>query len=818
MRTKNLTGFPFGAKVTSRKPPQREMTLIVRGTFVLQPGQPLVPAGGSENPLAQGFMTAEVFHEGDDARAGECIYPGDFADFKLHTDLLLRGTCHAPEGRPVTECPVRFSVGDWSKSLRVVGRRVWSDAYGGAAKSAPLPFTKMPINWAHAFGGPGYAQNPAGKGVGTAELPNLEHPGDPVRAREDRLKPVSFGPINPAWPQRAPKVGKEYGKAYREQRAPFYAEDFDWTYFNAAPGDQQLSGYLRGDEEIGFVNLHPDAPIWSTRLPSLRVRAFVIDVEERFREVKLHLDTLFADLDKGTLVLTWRGLDKVKEDDLIDVRTVLVVAEPLEGPNETEAHYRAMLDAYERDPLGLAAYTPKGMPDPAEAQKKVDAMLAAAAASKGAADGTQAAGALLQLFSGPGRETMGGDVGKMMAAAGDGTKEHFGLGAALAGAAATGAANDSPGPRAAPGPLVMPPAGPLPTSFSDPRARAAVRAMPGQVAEARKTTEAQGVPAEHLAALDSVGENPHLAALSAEPAGGAPEPGPGRSLPGVDWSERDLSGVDLTDADLTGARLAGANLRGAKLTGAKLHGAVLFEAILEDADLSSADLTLANLTGARAAGVNLSGALLVKTFFDKADLARADLRRATGESILFQTASLPGAKFGGARFEQAHFQGSTLDGADFGGATLTRSLFHGASAKGADFTRAVLIKTSFIDSDLEGARFIEARGDRAVFLRTRMSGADFSYALMPGSHFTESRGTKVRFFAANLREGRFYRSSLDRADFVKANLFSADFCKAVLTGARFTDANLYDAKFTGASGAGCDFTGANLKRSTLEKA
>jgi uncharacterized protein YjbI with pentapeptide repeats len=814
MRTKNLTGFPFGAKVTSRKPPQREMTLIVRGTFVLRPGQPLVPAGVPDDPAAQGFMTAEVFHKDDDARAGGCLYPGDFADFKLRTDVFLRGSCHAPEGRPVTECPVRFSVGDWSKSLRVVGRRVWSDAFGGAAKSAPLPFTKMPLDWAHAFGGPDYALNPSGKGVGTAELPNLEHPGDPVRAREDRLKPISFGALNPAWPQRSGKLGKEYGKAYREQRAPYYAEDFDWTYFNAAPGDQQLPGYLRGDEEIGFVNLHPDAGVWSARLPGLRVRAFVIDVDERFREVKLNLDTLFVDLDQGTLVLTWRGLDKVKEDDLADVRTVLVVSEPLDGPSETEAHYRARLDAYERDPLGLAEHTPKGLPDPADAQKKIDAMFAAAAASKGSADGTKAVDPLLQLFSGSGREKMGGDVGTMVTASADGTKEHFGLGAALAGAAGV-AANDSP--RAAPGPLVMPPPGALP-SFTDPQARAVVRAMPGQVAEARKQTVAHGLPAEHLAALDTIGTHPQISALAAEPPAGALEPGPGRVLLGVDWSGRDLSGVDLRDADLTGAKLAGTNLRGAKLAGAKLHGAVLFEAILEDADLSSTDLTLANLTGARAARVNLSGARLDKTFLDKADLSRADLRRATGDGTLFQTASLPGAKLGGARFDQAYLQGATLDGADFVGATLSRCLIYGSSAKKADFSRAVLIKTSFIDSDLEGARFVEARGERAVFLRTRIGGADFSYALLPTSHFTEARGAQVKFIAANLREARFYRASLDRADLSMAQLFSADFSKAVLTGARFTGANLYDAKFLGASGAGCDFTNANLKRSTLEKA
>ena len=41
----------------------------------------------------------------------------------------------------------------------------------------------MPIRWANAFGGPGHAPNPAGKGRDTPDLPNVELAGerhDPV--------------------------------------------------------------------------------------------------------------------------------------------------------------------------------------------------------------------------------------------------------------------------------------------------------------------------------------------------------------------------------------------------------------------------------------------------------------------------------------------------------------------------------------------------------------------------------------------------------------------------------------------------------------
>src|SRR6202041_951811 len=157
--------------------------------------------------------------------------------------------------------------------------------------------------------------------------PNVEHAGAVLRARRDDPGPAGFGPINPAWPQRAPKVGKEYGPRWKKERFPWYAEDFDWTYFNTAPADQQVEGYLRGDEKLVFQNLHPTAQVLEASLPSLRIRAFIKDVKQRFREVPMSLDTLFADLDEGKLFLTWRGLDAIETDDKKDVLWALVASE-----------------------------------------------------------------------------------------------------------------------------------------------------------------------------------------------------------------------------------------------------------------------------------------------------------------------------------------------------------------------------------------------------------------------------------------------------------------------------------------------------------
>src|ERR1700733_13601084 len=213
MQTKNLTPFLFGSKVTSLAPPQMQMTMIVRASFKLRPGEPLTPI---EDLMEQGPLKADEFRDDDDDRRGECLYASDFADFKLHADLLLSGTCHTPGGRPMTECPVRFTVGAWSKTLVVVGRRVWTEKLIGAAVSEPHPFTTMPLRYENGFGGPAHAQNPAGKGRDTPELPNVEHPAARVRGKGDRPEPAGFGPLSPAWPQRAGKRGSQYGAKWKK--------------------------------------------------------------------------------------------------------------------------------------------------------------------------------------------------------------------------------------------------------------------------------------------------------------------------------------------------------------------------------------------------------------------------------------------------------------------------------------------------------------------------------------------------------------------------------------------------------------------------
>jgi uncharacterized protein YjbI with pentapeptide repeats len=811
MITRNLTPFLFGAKACSRRPPAPEMTLVVRGSFLLVREGPVTAV---EDVMEQGPLTAEVFAEGDDEKRGECLYGGDFADFKMRAEVLLRGTCHAPGKKPVTECPVLFRVGGWSKILRAVGERVWTDNVLGPAVSDPRPFTEMPLSYANAFGGPEYAQNPAGKGYKTPELPTVERAGEILRSHADRPSPAGFGPLSPAWPPRAGKMGKEYGERYRKERAPHYAEDFDWSFFNAAPPDQQIEGYLRGDEELTLQNLHPAHPVFTTRLPGLRVRAFVNDAEGRLREVPMSLDTLFVEPDEGRVRLTWRGVTAVREDDLADVKTVLIASEALAGERLPDAHYRALLEAFERDPIGLEKSLPPSFQDMAERSRReragetlpaepgdealdpISRMLHKKMGSFGAAQQAKIRDAIKQAVEGAPK------------------KEAIDLQAAVAAAEKKSA--DLPPLALTSKPGVMPDLG----------LRRMMRQLIAQTGELKKSLEGKPLPAaelEKLRAMEELPVNPRWTQL--DPGYTAPlepistdAPGPFKNLAEQDLTGRDLRGADLTGADLTGAILTRADLRGAKLAGAKLARAVLFRANLDGADLTNADLTRANAARASAEGAILRGAVLEQAFFEDAKLARADLSGARGEYPVFTRADLRDGKLVGAVFAHADFGLAVLDRADLAGASLRHCSLAACHAEGVAMRGADLERAIFADARLSGAIFADCRADDTRWARATLDGADFQYASLKRALFDGASAVGASFFGADLRHGRLYRARLDRAELVRANLFLANLEKAALHGVKFCDASLYGARFRGAYGEGADFKGANLKRSTLERA
>jgi uncharacterized protein YjbI with pentapeptide repeats len=815
--------FLCGTKVTSRAPGRLEMTVIVRAAFRLRPGEPVVPI---ESPVEAGPLLGDTFSESDEERAGELLHASDFADFKLKADVLLRGSCWPGNGATARERLVRFSVGGWSKSLAVFGRRVWTERIGDPI-SEPAPFTSMPITWANAFGGPEHPANPAGKGFKTPELPTIEDPRALVTSRRDAPAPACFGPVSPAWPARAGKVGKEYGKSWKKTRAPFYAEDFDWSYFNAAPPDQQLD-YLRGDEALSFEHLHPAAARFSARLPGLRPRALVRTADGAVREPILRLDTLLADLDAEKVCLTWRGLCPVAEDDLADVRTLWIGGETLAEPLPRE-RCLADLESFERNPTAPEhTLPPDAKAELDRAQADLNAarqQLAAAQAEAERAPGpppAQAADPFDRLSELARSENAAMDEGQRAQAAQAVTQLQEMFAANQDKVAALTAGGAPPPTRAAADLAVNDalvrgwaraaaqgrPTGDIEAAQDAlSRARAERSAAEAQLREQAKTDPAAARVAGALDVADGAPSPPEEAAPPAA------EPGPGADLTG-----RDLAGRDLRGLDLTGALLRNANLAGAKLAGTGLRSADLSGADLTGADLTGADLTKANLTEARAGSAIFDRATFQATIFWATELAGASFCEARCEMSVLTNANLRGAALRKARFFKTFFGDTRLDAADASDADLDTCMLSDVSAKDARFDRARLFRTSFLRADLAGASFVEASGEGSAWRSSALVRADFRHAVLPRSHFGGARLDDARMSASDLRESRFERSSLARTDLSAAQLLSASFPKALLADTVFRGACLYDAKLIGAIvSPKCDFEGANVKRAVWEQ-
>lgn len=815
MKIQNLSPFLFGAKVTSRRPPEPEMVAIVRGTFTLEHGGTARVVEGVHPLVAQGALTSEVSRGGEDGgEGGAAIYPDDFADFKLRADVLLRAACHTPGGAPMAVCPVRFAVGSFSKILRVAGPRVWIDDALGSAMTEPVPFTTMPIGWTNAFGGPGFEGNPVGKGHKTRELPIVEDPRALIRSRGDKPDPAGFGPIARDWPLRKNKLGKAYGPTWKKTRAPYFAEDFDWSFFNAAPPDQQIEGYLRGDEELIFQNLHPAIPVYACKLPGVKPRVFVRDMASpegplRTREVPLALDTLFADLIRGTVTLTWRGLVPVASDDLFEVRTALVTSHALGEAPAPAADFEAHIDAFEADPLGVDDHMSEplrpiakrmlydGVPpdqlldagDAPRGSDPVSALLAQKLGKTAANEQAQTRDVMARASNVPlhGGDTLGTHVERALA---------------------------SPSPKAA---IAPGPPGEL-ASLDVAKAGAALRALRDKLDAIKADAARQGRALPGIDAYEALQQDPRFVALTrAAEQKPPPEPAPGVDLSGCDLTGRDLRGADLRGANLSNAIVSDADLSGANLTGANLSRALLHRAKLTGADLSGANLDNASANEIDAEGAILRGASLDQTILTGARLKGADLRDVKASQALLTSADLSGADLRGADLTKVMAQRCALDRVKAAGASLTQGLFVEASAEGADFTGAVLDGTCFMRAKLDGARFPDARGIGSIWTGASLDRADLRFAVLPRACLLEASAKGSTMRGATLEGARFYRAALDKALLDHANLAGADFSKASLTGAFLTGSNLYRARFDQATMTGLDVTGATLTRSTLER-
>lgn len=257
---------------------------------------------------------------------------------KQGCEWLLAG--RALSAAPVQELAVHVQVGGLQRTFAVCGDR----ADSGAGVSAPAPFTAMPLDWAHTFGGPGSPANPAGRGAGTLpdgtrRLPNVCAWTD---AGVDEKSPACPLPVD----MRArPAPSGTFDAAWLATLWPAPPPDMDWSWYSLAQPAQRGTAPFTGLETIRIHGMHVSGTLTSS-LPGLRLRVFAdfgdtaaplmaagtAPGKPGWYEVQAFADTVWLFPNEGLGLQLWHALCPCTDERASCIRRLAVCYEDARGP------------------------------------------------------------------------------------------------------------------------------------------------------------------------------------------------------------------------------------------------------------------------------------------------------------------------------------------------------------------------------------------------------------------------------------------------------------------------------------------------------
>lgn len=331
------TPFEVAWLTWQARPQTTCLTVVVKGAF------DIVASGECKIDPEQELLAGDLHYDDDTERSVRC--ESDFAAIKPRGECLVVGSCFSPGGRPTEILLAAFKIGPVVKKMAIIGDRHFKGFLSGQTK--PVPFCEMPLCWERSFGGPRSRINPVGLGLGKSvvdgkaviRLPNIEDPTNLIRGKRDRPTPIGSFPVPRSWPSRACLVGTCDAR-WTRTRWPWQPRDFQIEHHCAAPVDQRIDGFFRGDEEITLVNLHREIPKARFRLPGIGIRAFLHEAEgEIVRPLMPELDTITVDTDLGKVLCLWRAVTEVPSESLEEFSHLFVIHEAHQTEC-SEAEYR----------------------------------------------------------------------------------------------------------------------------------------------------------------------------------------------------------------------------------------------------------------------------------------------------------------------------------------------------------------------------------------------------------------------------------------------------------------------------------------------
>lgn len=275
-------------------------TFATKATFQLQPGKSTLA------PTQLPIHEEDKYWDDDPARS---LYaPSDMEPLKTRVDIVLVGSAYAPQGSAVRSLISRLAFGEIDKSIEVcLDRSVGIDN----TLIDGQRFARMPLAYERAAGGPD-TTNPVGMRLdqrdmyGRLKLPNLLPVGIGDTAIPAVISSIGFGPVAPKWPMRLGKLGRHAAVWSRQRiKSSPMPDDFDYTFFNVAPPDQQMSEVAE-ETRLVLENLHPQVPRLVTNFSALRPQALV-ERRSGNHAVKMRCDMLWIDTDHGVATMTFRG-------------------------------------------------------------------------------------------------------------------------------------------------------------------------------------------------------------------------------------------------------------------------------------------------------------------------------------------------------------------------------------------------------------------------------------------------------------------------------------------------------------------------------
>jgi len=243
----------------------------------------------------------------------------DCAAFATGTDILLHGTVQ-PARQDLQQLPLKLQVGKITKSACLFGPRTAKRGVFGWRIEDQLTVQDTALSWRNSFGGTTagdnpiwHAANPLGMGAmmlsaaksargSAASMPLFEAAETRVIDDIDGAQPIGFGAIARHW---APRLGfaGTYDTFWETDRAPLFPTDFDQRFYNTAPLDQQVTGFLNGGEPVILSGFLPE-PAMTFRLPQVVLTAQTLlrrqPIESRFKLLRVEID-----IDTHQLAMVW---------------------------------------------------------------------------------------------------------------------------------------------------------------------------------------------------------------------------------------------------------------------------------------------------------------------------------------------------------------------------------------------------------------------------------------------------------------------------------------------------------------------------------